>query len=330
VDEQTFIDGSREAWDRLATAIGHDGAASGRVPLARDAETLRRVHEDYRRTAADLAYAQTHYSGSRTEAYLNDLTGRAHARLYGSAPRTLRGAWEFFSRGYPRLVRSRWREVMVSALLLFGASALGYLLVYVNYPLARLFLPAALRDGIGDRIAQGGSVSEMAGALAPLLSAGITANNVQVALVAFAGGITFGALTTYALIANGLLIGVLAGLFVRGGEGLYFWSLIVPHGALEIPAIVLAAGAGLVMARALISPGDLPRGAALRSVSSDAVKLVLGTIPLFLIAGAIEGFFTPTDIDPGLKLAFGGLAAVLLGMYLLLPGRGSATDDRVL
>jgi uncharacterized membrane protein SpoIIM required for sporulation len=170
----------------------------------------------------------------------------------------------------------------------------------------------------------------MAGALAPLLSAGITANNVQVALVAFAGGITFGALTTYALIANGLLIGVLAGLFVRGGEGLYFWSLIVPHGALEIPAIVLAAGAGLVMARALISPGDLPRGAALRSVSSDAVKLVLGTIPLFLIAGAIEGFFTPTDIDPGLKLAFGGLAAVLLGMYLLLPGRGPATDDRVL
>ncbi len=322
MDEQVFIDTSREAWERLAASL--EVGARNETGITADATALRRLHEDYRRTAADLAYAQTHFGGSRTEAYLNDLVGRTHARLYGAAPRSFGGVWKFLASGYPRLVRARWREVSLSASLLFGPTALGYLLAHVNYPLARLFVPAALRDGLGDRLQQGGSIADVAGTLAPLLSAGITANNIQVALVAFAGGVTFGVLTAYALVINGLLIGALAGLFAQTGESVYFWSLIVPHGSLEIPAIVLAGAAGFVLARALVAPGDLPRTAAVRAVSHDAVRLMLGAIPLFLIAGLIEGFFTPAAIGEGLKLAFGGLAAVLLGMYLLVSGRDAA------
>lgn len=318
MDEQTFIDTSREAWERLATSL--ETSVRSKSVIAADATTLRRLHEDYRRTAADLAYAQTHFPGSRTEAYLNDLVGRTHATLYGTAPRSVGDIWKFFASTYPKLVRARWQEVLLSAALLFTPAAFGYLLAHVNYPLARLFIPEALRDGLGDRLQQGGSIADVAGALAPLLSAGITANNIQVALVAFAGGVTFGVLTAYALVVNGLLIGTLAGLFAQAGESVYFWSLIVPHGSLEIPAIVLAGAAGFTMARALVAPGDLPRTAALRAVSHDAVRLVLGAIPLFVIAGLIEGFFTPAAIDEWLKLAFGGLATALLGVYLLVPG----------
>jgi uncharacterized membrane protein SpoIIM required for sporulation len=318
VNEQAFIDSSREVWERLAASVkaARAGGVSALAPT-----DLRTLHEDYRRTAADLAYAQTHFADSRTERHLNELVGLAHAELYGSAPRTMASAWRFLATGYPRLVRAHAREVLLAGAILFGAVALGMLLARVNYPLARIFIPESMRDTVGDRVDQGGDIAQIAAAVAPLLTAAITANNVQVALMAFAGGMTFGAITVYALAVNGLLLGALAGTFARGGGSLYFWSMIVPHGSLELPAIVLAGASGLILARALVSPGDLPRMTSLRAASPQAVRMVLGTIPLFVLAGIIEGFFTPARLDSGLKLAFGAVMALLLAAYLGLAGR---------
>ncbi|MDP2181763.1 MAG: stage II sporulation protein M [Actinomycetota bacterium] len=321
MDERTFIDGSRETWDRLAELTG---AAQRRGVVSLGAEQLRAMYEDYRRTAADLAYAQTHFPGSATEAHLNGLVGSAHAGLYGESPRRIGAAWEFLARGYPRLIRANWRPIGLSALVFGGACVLGFLLVYVNYPLARIFIPEMLRDGVGDTLKQGGSLADVSASLGPLLTAGITANNIQVSLLAFAGGMTFGALTGYALLQNGLMLGALAGVFTQAGGALQFWSLIVPHGALELPAIVLAGGSGLMLARALVAPGDLPRSAALKSASGDAVRVVLGAIPLLVIAGAIEGFLTPAPVDPVLKIAFGAVMALALTLYVVLPGRSQA------
>lgn len=322
MDERSFVDGSRQIWERLAASVER---ARTRGVVNLDTTELRTLHEDYRRSAADLAYARTHFPASSTEAYLNELIGQAHGELYGSTPRRLGAVWEFLAVGYPRLVREYWRSVALSAALMLGAVALGMLLAYVNYPLARLFVPEALRDGVGDRIEQGAQVSDVASAIAPVLTAGITANNIQVALLAFAGGMTFGAVTAYALLANGLLLGALAGSFTKAGGSLFFWSMILPHGSLELPAIILAGASGLVLARALVSPGDLPRSAALKAASPGAVRLVLGALPLFVIAGIIEGFFTPSPVDPALKLAFGVLMMLALAAYLALPGRGERT-----
>ena len=320
VDEQGFIAGSRETWERLAYTL--DAARVGGVARM-EPDALRRLHEDYRRTAADLAYAQTHFPASRTATYLNALVGRAHAELYGAPPRRLAAAGAFLIRGYPALVRRYRREVALAAALLFGAAALGHLLAYVNYPLARLFIPEALRDGVADALERGGDAHALFTSIAPVLSAGITVNNIQVALLAFAGGITFGVVTTYALVVNGLLIGALAGSFAKAGGAVYFWSLIVPHGSLELPAIVLAGAAGLLMARSLVAPGDLPRSTALRAVTPDALRLLLGTIPLFVIAGFIEAFVTPLPIAEGVKLALGGVLTVAVLSYLALAGRGA-------
>lgn len=323
VNEQAFIDGSRETWERLSASVK---AARAQGIASLEPATLRMLHEDYRRTAADLAYAQTHFAGSRTERHLNELVGLAHAELYGAAPRTVRSLWRFLSVGYPQLVRAHSREVLTAGGILFGAVALGLVLAHVNYPLARIFIPESMRDTIGDRVDGGGDIADVASAIAPLLTAAITANNVQVALMAFAGGMTFGAVTVYSLAVNGLLLGALGGTFALNGGSLYFWSMIVPHGSLELPAIMLAGASGLVLARALVSPGDLPRIAALRAASPAAVRIVLGTLPLFVLAGVIEGFFTPAGVAPALKLAFGGVMALLLAAYLGLAGRG--TDHR--
>lgn len=321
--EEEFIASSREVWERLERTLA-DRAGHGVADLP--APELRQLHEDYRRAAADLAYAQTHYPDSRTRAYLNGLVGLAHSELYGAAPRKVASLWRFMAVGYPRLVRAHAREIALSSALLLGALALGLLLAYVNYPLARTFIPEALRDGVGDRLEQGANASALSSAIAPVLTAGITANNIQVALLAFAGGMTLGVLTVYSMVQNGLLLGTLAGVFAKGGASVLFWSMILPHGSLELPAIIIAGASGLVLARALISPADLPRMAALRERSPDAARLVLGSIPLFGIAGIIEGFFTPSQVDPLLKLVFGALMTGLLFAYLGLAGRGAAKE----
>jgi uncharacterized membrane protein SpoIIM required for sporulation len=318
VEEREFVAGSRPVWERLAAAV-QDARAGGIGRLG--ALSIKQMHEDYRHAAADLAYAQTHFAGGESVAYLNRLVAFAHGELYGAPPKRLSVIWRFLAAGYPRLIRSNWKALAVATGIFIAAVALGFLLVYVDYPVARLLLPPAYRDTVGDSMARGENGNEAMTAVAPLLSAYITANNIQVSLLAFAGGVLFGVLTAYALVMNGLLLGVLAGAFTKAGGAVAFWSLIVPHGAIELPAIMLAGAAGLLLARALWFPGDLPRLAALRAASGDAVRLVLGVIPLLVIAGLIEGFLTPRDIDPMLKLAFGGLAFFLLAVYVVVPGR---------
>ncbi|MCE5190789.1 MAG: stage II sporulation protein M [Actinomycetia bacterium] len=327
MEEREFVAGSKGVWERLAAAV-EDAREHGVRRLS--APALKQMHEDYRHAAADLAYAQTHYAGTETVAYLNRLVAFAHGELYGTPPRRLAGVWRFLSAEYPELVRKNWKPLAISAGILTAAVMLGFALAFVNPPVARLLLPAQYRDTVGDSVARGneGANEQMVG-LAPVVSAYITSNNIQVSLMAFAGGITFGALTAYALTMNGLMLGVLAGMFTKGGGSLGFWALIVPHGALELPAIMLASAAGLVLARALLFPGDLTRADALRANSGDAVRLVIGAVPLLIIAGIIEAFLTPRGgIDPTMKLAFGAVVFLLLVAYLALPGRKSARTLR--
>lgn len=325
MDERIFVSGSRATWERLAASVA---AARAEGVATMGVERLRQMHEDYRQSAADLAYAQTHFPGTETAAFLNRLIAEAHGELYGAAPRRLAAMWAFFARGYPRLVRRNVRPIALAAAILFGAVALGYLLAFVDYPLARLFLPQMYRDLAGDPTEQGARQAQnVLATLAPILSAGITVNNIQVSLIAFAGGMTFGVMTVYSMFQNGMLLGVLAGVFTKAGQALPFWSLIVPHGALELPAIVLAGGAGLMLGRALLFPGDLPRIEALRRVSGEAVRIVLGTIPLFMVAGIVEGFVTPRSYPAALKLGLGALLFAALAAYLLLAGRrGEAAE----
>lgn len=317
--EGEFVESGRQSWERLAASVVRARAEG----VARfGAPALRQMHEDYRRAAADLAYAQTHFAGTSTHDYLNRLVGQAHGELYGSSPRRLAGLWRFLSAEYPRLLRREWRVIALAGLALVAAGAFGFAASYVDYPLARLFLPQQIRDSVTDGFERTGRSSALSPAVYPIMSAAIGVNNVQVAIAAFAGGMTFGVLTLYSMFQNGALLGVLAGVFAQAHLSPEFWALIVPHGALEIPAIVIAGGAGLKLASALLFPGDLPRLVSLRQASPAAARLFLGAVPIFVVAAAIEGFFTPTSVPIAAKYAVGALAAILLAAYALLAGRG--------
>jgi uncharacterized membrane protein SpoIIM required for sporulation len=153
-------------------------------------------------------------------------------------------------------------------------------------------------------------------AVKPLASSAILTNNLSVAFSAFALGILAGLGTLYIMVFNGLMIGVIGTACHRAGMSVPLWSFVSPHGALELPAIFIAGGAGLVLARGILAPGGLPRREALAESGAVAIRLLLGVFPLLIVAGVIEGFVSPTLIDPAVKFAIGAALFVLLSLYV--------------
>jgi len=155
----------------------------------------------------------------------------------------------------------------------------------------------------------------------PLLSSFVITNNIRVALAAFALGITFAVGTVYMMVVNGAMLGGIAGAFAKSGIAGQFWMVILPHGALELSAVVVAGGAGLVMGYALWCPGQRTRRKALREEAVRAMQLAVGLIPAFAVAGLFEGLVTPSDAIPeSLKVILGAAAAAVFWLYLLLAG----------
>ena len=140
----------------------------------------------------------------------------------------------------------------------------------------------------------------------------ILVNNVVVAFLAFALGIGLGVGTILLVTQNAVLIGALAGAYQAAGKAGVFWSLVLPHGLLEITAICIAAGAGLRMGWSVIAPGDRLRGRAVAEESRDAVVVVTGAIPAFGVAALIEGFVTGTSIPASVQLMVGDNSAITL------------------
>jgi hypothetical protein len=137
----------------------------------------------------------------------------------------------------------------------------------------------------------------------------------------FAGGIFMGLLTLYMLIQNGVMLGAAAVAVARHHTALEFWGFVAPHGVVELPSIFIAGGAGLMLAYALVNPGEYSRRTALGMAGREAVVLILGVVAMLVIAGLTEAFFSPALISPYLKF---GVAAVNLAAeatYFITAGR---------
>ena len=134
-------------------------------------------------------------------------------------------------------------------------------------------------------------------------------------------------LTIWMMVLNGLLLGVVGAATWKAGMALSLWSFVAPHGSLELPAIFIAAGAGLDIGRGLLFPGLLPRKASLTQAGGRASKLILGTIPMLLVAGTIEGFFSATSAPVVMKFALGALLFAVLLAYLFGSGRKATADS---
>ncbi len=274
----------------------------------------------YRRATGEVAHLRaTGQTNGPRFWWLNNLVFRASGYLYSSR-RPGPGVVDFLLTGLPKAVyRSRKAILLAAAIFLAGVVSGWLLQVFGPADLTQIFLP----PGQARRISTHPSYTSAWG---PFMSSFIMTNNIKVAILAFATGIFAGVPTAWVLFSNGLLLGILAALYAGHGYSLFFWSLILPHGVLELPAIFLSGGAGFLLAGAVIAPGDLYRSEALRRAAKTALPLFLGTVPVSILAGLIEGFLTPSSLEPWLKLGFAG---ALLGLLLLYLGRGrKATPAR--
>jgi uncharacterized membrane protein SpoIIM required for sporulation len=150
----------------------------------------------------------------------------------------------------------------------------------------------------------------------PVASSGIMVNNMLVAFRVVSGGITGGLFTAFSLAFNGLFMGAIATLVGQHNLAYPFWAFVFPHGSLELPAIFLAGGAGFLIARGLLFPGNYRRVDSLKIYGFQAAQLVFGIVPMLFIAGIIEGFFSPVpQIPEPIKYLTGILLLTLLVVY---------------
>src|SRR5205814_7330559 len=281
MDVDTFLATNQASWDRLSWLVRRAGRSVRRL----SPEELEEMVTLYQRTATHLSYARTTYHDPALSATLSGLVARAGAVVYGSRPRTLRAVGRFFAVTFPAAVWYSRRFVAASAAL-FLVPAFSVGLWLANSPAAvEASGPKAVREAYVNHDFQDYYRSAPAGEFA----SEVFTNNVQVSIMAFAGGIAFCLLTAFVLVFNGAHVGVAAGLFAAVGQQAKFWGLILPHGLLELTAVFVAGGAGLRLGWTLIDPGDRTRRAALAEEGRRALVVVAGLVLVFAAAGTIEG-----------------------------------------
>lgn len=291
-----------------------------------DPDDVAEIGRLYRWVTSDLAYAQGHRFEESLCAYLNRLTARAHGQVYrGAAQSGSERIVEFFTQTFPQEFRASLVFVALCVAITVLSSILSYSLVRSDPDRALAVLPAGI---VPVKIEK--SLHDSNFAFAPdqaaMVSAEIITNNVRVAITAFAVGIfTLGTMTVWIVLYNGLMLGGMGAMFTNAGFGYDYWATIAPHGVIELTAIQIAGGAGLLLAAAVLFPGRLRRRDALAASGRRAGVLITGVCCMLLVAGTIEAFFSPLRFGPEVRIAVGAITAVLLLAYFCLAGRGVTT-----
>ena len=295
-------------WLRLDVLLRRSRGRRGRRRLG--APGVLELGSLYRGAAADLAYARRRFPGDPVVARLEALVTRGRGAVYGRA--TPRGSVrDFFARGYWRRLAERPGMIALAWALLLAPAAAGAAWALAD-PGAAVGLVPADFQGAADPPAAGRDFGTAEGSV---FATQVLINNIQVTLVAFAGGLAFGLGTALALLYNGLLVGVLGGLAFGAGNGEAFIRLLSAHGPLELSCIVVGGVSGLRLGHALIAPGARTRARSLRAEALRSVELAVGTAPWLVICGFAEGLLTgpelPVAVQAGVGLA---LAALFWGL----------------
>ncbi|MCC7054663.1 MAG: stage II sporulation protein M [Gemmatimonadaceae bacterium] len=319
-EEWAVVAEGRPRWEAFATAITQ-ARSRGLHHMGEDEVTA--FVESYREVATDLARLRTADRGRGGDEVftLSRLVSAGHNLLYRRPSQGIERLLRYIAHDVPREVRRSWRHVLVAALLLF-VPAVGTVVAIVRNPaLAERMLPPGMiaRAEEGQRRGNTGADylpdgEEQKGSV---LSAFLMTNNIKVALIAFAGGVTAGLLTVFALVSNGVsAIGAGVGLYITRGIGGQIFGFVAAHGVLELSAICLAGGAGLLLATAILVPGDRTRREALAANGVRSLHLVSCVVLFLILAGIIEGNISPSRLPDSAKFATALITAIGMAWYL--------------
>ena len=308
--EAAFVKQNKDKWVRFESVL------SNKTDIDPDS-----LSDLYIEITDHLSYAKTFYAGSNTEYYLNRLASQAHQKIYKTRKESKNRVISFFKTEFPLLFYYHRRELLISFLVFtlfvcggaFSAANEGDFVRsimgdrYVNMTLENIENndPMAVYKDMGEFN----------------MFLGITLNNIRVALYAFAFGILFGIGTLYMLMSNAIMLGSFQYFFY---EKDLLWEsarTIWIHGTIEISVIIIAGTAGLVLGNSMLFPGTYTRLASFKKGAKNGLKILISTIPFFIIAGFLEGFVTRhTEMPDWLAvLIIGSSLFLILYYYVIYP-----------
>ena len=323
VDLERFLAEEGPCWKELESMLDR---------LERDPERklelseLTRFHELYQRCSADLAKIATFSGEPAMRLYLEGMVARAYGEIHETREKVRFRPWRWFARDFPIAFRRQagafWLSLGVTLLgCMFGAGA-----VYFDPEAKQVIMPfPGLSGNPAERVRQEESAKtdRLAGKKSTF-AAELMTHNTRVTIFTMALGVSWGTGTTLVLFYNGVILGAVSLEYVRAGQARFLLGWLLPHGAVEIPCILIGGQAGFVLAGALIGWGRrTTRRERLRKISRDLIALMLGAAVMLVWAGIVEAFLSQYHepvIPYALKIGFGVLELIALALFLSRAG----------
>ena len=329
IDLQKFITEERSYWSELERELERfEAKPETRLSLRQ----LERVHYLYQRASADLAKIATFSAEPNTRLYLESLVGRAFGEIHETRekPHRLRPLYWFFTI-FPQTFRKHIRAFWISLVAIMVGAAFGGFAVMIDSSAKQTLLPFAhLQENPSERVKkEEGVVTDHLKGAKTSFSSFLMTHNTRVAILTLALGMTWGIGTLMMLFYNGVTLGAVAVDYVLAGETPFLLGWLMPHGVIEIPAILLAGQAGIVLAGALIGWGKpISLRMRLRKISKDLASLIFGVALMLVWAGIVEAFFSQYHepvLPYSIKIAFGAFELIILALFLGRAGRKRAS-----
>lgn len=312
----------QEQWQHLEQLLTKTRAAQLKGLSADEILELGRL---YRQATSDLAIARRDFAADRVAAYLQQLVGTAYPQVYRGGTTSRDRIVSLFLRDFPRAYRQVAVFVVVAFLLLVLPALIAYIATVMDPARTIALLPNETGQAAAS-LRQGRLWTDIPEATRPLFSSFIMANNIQVVILGFGGGVILGLGTIYVLVFNGITLGAIFGLCQSYGQALGLATFVAAHGFLELSAIFASAGAGLSLGYAILNPGFLSRKDALVVAGRRAIAVMVGCVPMLVTAGILEGFISPSSLPGVVKLSVGLSTGILLYLFLLFGGREKARE----
>lgn len=306
--EAAFIKRNKTRWEEFEKQLNHQQ----QVPPDQLADVFIQLTDD-------LSFARTQYPKSRVTQYLNSLTGKVHREIYKNKREEKNRFIHFWKIEVPEAMYHSRKQMLLALIVFVVSGAIGVVSVANDDTFVRLIFGDGyvnttlenIRSGNPTRVYSSGGQMDMFWM--------ITLNNILVSFRVFVFGVFASLGTGLYLFYNGVMVGAFVMFFYQESQLSQALPVIMLHGTIELSSIVIAAGAGFTMGNGLLFPGTYPRIVSFKRATLKGLKIVIGLVPFFIIAGFIESFITRYAFMPtAVKMIIIGLSAMLIIYYFII------------
>jgi uncharacterized membrane protein SpoIIM required for sporulation len=272
----------------------------------------------------DLGYAKTFYPHSKVTLYLNGLASRIYLGIYRNKKEETSRFKRFWKTDLPLTIYRHHRQLLYAFLIFTSFAIMAAVSAAHDDSFIRGVLGDRYVEMTDENISKGdpfGVYKQDKNSFNMFIA--IAMNNIKVSFITFVAGFLLSIGTVWLLFKNGVMLGAFQYMFFAKGLGLQSILVIWIHGTLEISAIIIAGGAGLIVGNSILFPGTLKRLQSLRKGTKDGLKLMIGLVPVFIMAAFLEGFITRYSTMPRLVSGLILLASLtfIIWYFIIFPIR---------